>query len=157
MLVCATLFWAGNFTIAKFAYLQNIPPNTLSFLRWCLVWIILFPFTYQEIFKLKYKIKENLSLFFLSIAAMSFVFGQIPITDTILVRYVPDDWRSRVLSAKFLLNLCIGASVLPFTSYLLKIGYDLKMIFTLASFIAIGVLVSSVILPSQGKELNPNI
>jgi len=31
------------------------------------------------------------------------------------------------------------------------------MIFTLASFIAIGVLVSSVILPSQGKELNPNI
>ena len=65
MLVCATLFWAGNFTIAKFAYLQNIPPNTLSFLRWCLVWIILFPFTYQEIFKLKYKIKENLSLFFI--------------------------------------------------------------------------------------------
>ena len=59
MLVCATLFWAGNFTIAKFAYLQNIPPNTLSFLRWCLVWIILFPFTYQEIFKLKYKIKEH--------------------------------------------------------------------------------------------------
>jgi drug/metabolite transporter (DMT)-like permease len=65
MLVCATLFWAGNFTIAKFAYLQNIPPNTLSFLRWCLVWIILFPFTYQEIFKLKYKIKGNLSLFFI--------------------------------------------------------------------------------------------
>ena len=64
MLVCATLFWAGNFTIAKFAYLQNIPPNTLSFLRWCLVWIILFPFTYQEILKLKYKIRENLSLFF---------------------------------------------------------------------------------------------
>lgn len=65
MLVCATLFWAGNFTIAKFAYLQNIPPNTLSFLRWCLVWIILFPFTYQEILKLKYKIRENLSLFFI--------------------------------------------------------------------------------------------
>ena len=65
MLVFATLFWAGNFTIAKFAYLQNIPPNTLSFLRWCLVWIILFPFTYQEILKLKYKIRENLSLFFI--------------------------------------------------------------------------------------------
>ena len=65
MLVCATLFWAGNFTIAKFAYLQNIPPNTLSFLRWCLVWIILFPFTYQEILKLNYKIRENLSLFFI--------------------------------------------------------------------------------------------
>ena len=63
MLVCATLFWAGNFTIAKFAYLENIPPNTLAFLRWCLVWIILFPFTYREIFKLKNKIRKNLSVF----------------------------------------------------------------------------------------------
>ena len=63
MLVCATLFWAGNFTIGKFAYLENIPPNTLAFLRWCLVWIILFPFTYREIFKLKNKIRKNLSVF----------------------------------------------------------------------------------------------
>ncbi len=100
---------------------------------------------------------ENLTLFFLSIAAMSFVFGQIPITDTILVRYVPDHWRSRVLSIKFLLNLCVGASVLPLTSYLLKIGYDLKMLFTFASIIAVGVLVSSILLPRQGKGLEPNI
>ena len=63
MLVCATLFWAGNFTIGKFAYLENIPPNTLAFLRWCLVWIILFPFTYSEIFRLKNKIRKNLSVF----------------------------------------------------------------------------------------------
>jgi len=63
MLVCATLFWAGNFTIGKFAFLENIPPNTLAFLRWCLVWIILFPFTYKEILKLKENIKKNLSLF----------------------------------------------------------------------------------------------
>jgi MFS family permease len=100
---------------------------------------------------------ENLSLFFLSIAAMCFVFGQIPITDTILVRYVPDHWRSRILSAKFLLNLCIGASVLPITSQLLKAGYDLKTVFTFASVIAIGVVFSSIILPKQTKELNPNI
>ena len=64
MLVCATLFWAGNFTIGKFAFLENIPPFSLAFLRWSLVWIILIPFTYKEIFKLKHKIKKNLSLFF---------------------------------------------------------------------------------------------
>jgi drug/metabolite transporter (DMT)-like permease len=63
MLVCATLFWAGNFTIGKLAFLENIPPNTLAFLRWCLVWIILFPFTYKEVLKLKDNIKQNLSLF----------------------------------------------------------------------------------------------
>ena len=63
MLVCATLFWAGNFTIGKFAYLEDIPPYTLAFLRWCLVWIILLPFTYKEISKLRDHIKKNLSLF----------------------------------------------------------------------------------------------
>jgi len=65
MLVCATLFWAGNFTIGKFAYIENIPPYSLAFLRWCLVWIILLPFTYKEILKLKNNIKKNLSLFFI--------------------------------------------------------------------------------------------
>ena len=65
MLVCATLFWAGNFTIGKFAYLENIPPYSLAFLRWCLVWMILLPFTYKEISKLKDNIKKNLSLFFI--------------------------------------------------------------------------------------------
>ena len=65
MLVCATLFWAGNFTLAKFAYLENIPPNSLAFLRWCLVWIILLPFTFKEIFKITNHIKKNLSLFFI--------------------------------------------------------------------------------------------
>ena len=63
MLVCATLFWAGNFTLGKFAYLENIPPNSLAFLRWCLVWMILLPFTFKEILKLKNQIKRNLSFF----------------------------------------------------------------------------------------------
>jgi drug/metabolite transporter (DMT)-like permease len=59
------LFWAGNFTIGKFAYLENIPPYSLAFLRWCLVWLILLPFTYKEILRLKDNIKKNLSLFFI--------------------------------------------------------------------------------------------
>ena len=31
MLVCATLFWAGNFMVGKFAFLENIPPMSLVF------------------------------------------------------------------------------------------------------------------------------
>ena len=61
----ATLFWAGNFTIGKFASFENIPPYTLSFLRWILVWLILFPFTFKEIIKLKSEISKNMKLFFI--------------------------------------------------------------------------------------------
>ena len=62
MLVCATLFWAGNFMVGKFAYLTNIPPMSLVFYRWSLVWLILLPFTFKEIIKSKEIIIKNLPL-----------------------------------------------------------------------------------------------
>ena len=71
MLVCATLFWAGNFMIGKFAFFSNIPPMTLVFFRWLLVWFILIPFTYKEILKFKNVIICNLPfLFFLALTSV---------------------------------------------------------------------------------------
>ena len=64
MLVCASLFWAGNFMVGKYAFLTEIPPLSLVFYRWSLVWIILLPFTYKEIIKYKDTILNNLSLLF---------------------------------------------------------------------------------------------
>ena len=64
MLVCATLFWAGNFMIGKYAFFTEIPPLSLVFYRWTLVWIILLPFTYKEIVKYKDTILSNLPLLF---------------------------------------------------------------------------------------------
>ena len=64
MLVCASLFWAGNFMIGKYAFLTDIPPLSLVFYRWSLVWIILLPFTYKEIIKYKDTISNNLPLLF---------------------------------------------------------------------------------------------
>ena len=62
MLVCATLFWAGNFMVGKFAFLTNIPPMSLVFYRWSLVWLILLPFTIKEIIRSKKVILNNLPL-----------------------------------------------------------------------------------------------
>ena len=71
MLVCATLFWAGNFMVGKFAYIEDIPPMSLVFFRWSLVWIILLPFTYKEILKNKNVILNNLPLlFFLALTSV---------------------------------------------------------------------------------------
>ena len=71
MLVLATLFWAGNFMVGKFAFFTNIPPMTLVFLRWSLVWFILLPFTYKEIMKNKKIILDNLPfLLFLALTSV---------------------------------------------------------------------------------------
>ena len=64
MLVCASLFWSGNFIVGKFAFLTDIPPLSLVFYRWLLVWLILLPFTYKEILKYKNVILKNLPLLF---------------------------------------------------------------------------------------------
>ena len=64
MLICATLFWAGNFIIGKYAFLTEVPPLSLVFYRWLLVWIILLPFTYKEIIKYKDIILSNFPLLF---------------------------------------------------------------------------------------------
>ncbi len=64
MLVCASLFWAGNFMIGKYAFFSEIPPLSLVFYRWSLVWIILLPFTFKELIKYKETILNNLPLLF---------------------------------------------------------------------------------------------
>jgi len=71
LLVCTTLIWSVNFIIGKFAYLFEVPPLTLNFLRWTLVWMLLFPFTYKEIFLNLKLIKKN--IIYLTILAITSV------------------------------------------------------------------------------------
>ena len=58
-LTLAALFWSGNFIVGKFATLFQVPPLTLNFFRWVVVWLILMPFTFNEIFKKIDHVKEN--------------------------------------------------------------------------------------------------
>ena len=59
LLVFATFCWSGNFIVGKFAYLFEVPPLTLNFLRWVSVWLLLIPFTYKEIYNNWEHIKKN--------------------------------------------------------------------------------------------------
>ena len=62
-LVCATLFWAGNFIVGKTASINEIPPISLNFYRWFVAWLILLPFTFRELIKKKDYILNNIKLF----------------------------------------------------------------------------------------------
>jgi len=77
MLTLCSLFWSGNFIVGKFATLYEVPPLTLNFFRWLIVWIILIPFTLKDIIKNFKIIKNNFySIFFMSITSIS-VFNSI--------------------------------------------------------------------------------
>ena len=96
------------------------------------------------------------ALFFVMLMAMFFVFGQVPITDAILVRYVDDQWRARILSVKFLINLCAGASVLPLVSLFLGYGYNFSDLLMILSCLAIFVVISAYMLPKI-KDNKPKL
>lgn len=49
MLTLCAFFWSGNFIVGKFATFYEVPPLTLNFFRWLIVWIILIPFTAKDI------------------------------------------------------------------------------------------------------------
>ena len=58
-LFLATLFWSGNFLVGKLASQYQIPPFSLNFYRWLFAWLILAPFTIQEIIRKRNYILEN--------------------------------------------------------------------------------------------------
>lgn len=93
--------------------------------------------------------QHDWALFVTAFMAMAVVFGQIPITDAVLSRYVPDKWRAKVLSVKFMMNLCIGAAVLPFASYVLQAGGGFETILIVLSAAALLIVSAALILPHQ--------
>jgi len=139
MLVCATLFWAGNFMVGKLAYFENIPPMTLVFLRWSLVWIILLPFTYKEILSNKNIILKNLPLlFFLALTSVGLFnsFTYLALAHT------------QVINAS-LFNTAIPAMII-FLCFLLKIEKTNK-------FQIFGLIISVLGILSIITKLNLNI
>ena len=61
-LILTTLFWSGNFIVGKAASLFEIPPFTLNFYRWTFAWLLLAPFTLNEILLKKNYIFKNIKL-----------------------------------------------------------------------------------------------
>ena len=77
MLIFCAFFWSGNFIVGKFATLYEVPPLTLNFFRWLIVWIILIPFTVRDILKNIKVIKNNFySILLMSITSIS-VFNSV--------------------------------------------------------------------------------
>ena len=88
LLIFSSLFWSGNFLTAKLAYNYNLSPLKLSFFRWLLAFVIIFPFTYNDIFSNYSLFKKNLTkIIILSILGVTIFnsFTYIALTSTIVI------------------------------------------------------------------------
>lgn len=58
LLVMTTLFWGGNFNVAR-AVLGEVPPLGLSFWRWMVAWLILFPFACRPMWHRRHLLADH--------------------------------------------------------------------------------------------------
>ena len=111
--------------------------------------VLIFVACGQPVFLFLMAVYTDYSLFAVSLLAMGFVFGQIPITDAVLSQYVPDQWRTKVLSIKFLINLMIGAASLMTARYLLSSGSGFEPVMQALAISACIVVVAAFLLPKR--------
>ena len=89
--------------------------------------------------------------------AIAFVFGQSPIADAGLTRYVPDEWRAKALSIKFMLNLVIGALALLVAQAILAGGGGFETVMVVLAAAAVFIVIAALMLPaSTGAEMAPD-
>ena len=111
--------------------------------------VLIFIAAGQPLFLSLMAMQTDYSLFAVSLLAMGFVFGQIPITDALLSQYVPDQWRAKVLSIKFMINLVIGAFALMTARYLLSTGAGFETVMRVIAITACFIVGAAFLLPKR--------
>ena len=111
--------------------------------------VLIFVACGQPVFLFLMALYTDYNLFAVSLLAMGFVFGQIPITDAVLSKYVSDKWRTKVLSIKFLINLMVGAFALITARYLLSSGSGFESVMQALAISGCIVVVAAFLLPKS--------
>jgi uncharacterized membrane protein YccC len=77
------------------------------------------------------------------------VFGQIPLNDVIVGKYVADEYRARVLSVRYVVSLGVAAVAVPLIAVLHRTEGGFKNVFLVLAALAAGMLVASLFFPSR--------
>jgi MFS family permease len=83
------------------------------------------------------------------------VFGQIPLNDAIVGRYVADEFRARVLGVRYVVSLGVAAVAVPMIAALHKTAGGFSNVFLVLAVLAGGVFVASFFFPTRA-ELTAN-
>jgi MFS family permease len=77
------------------------------------------------------------------------IFGQIPLNDAIVGRYVADEYRARVLSVRYVVSLGVAAVAVPLISVLHKTQGGFGNVFLVLAALASAMLVCSLFFPTR--------
>jgi len=92
---------------------------------------------------------EGWAMLAAAFAMMLAVFGQIPLNDVIVGKYVADEYRARVLSVRYVVSLGVAAVAVPLIAVLHRIEGGFRNVFLVLAALAAGMLVASFFFPSR--------
>ena len=84
-----------------------------------------------------------------ALAMMLAVFGQIPLNDVIVGKYVADEYRARVLSVRYVVSLGVAAVAVPLIAVLHRTEGGFRNVFLVLAALAAGMLLASLFFPSR--------
>ena len=84
-----------------------------------------------------------------ALAMMLAVFGQIPLNDSIVGKYVADEYRARVLSVRYVVSLGVAAVAVPLIAVLHRTEGGFRNVFLVLAALAAGMLLASFFFPSR--------
>jgi MFS family permease len=94
---------------------------------------------------------EGWAMLVVALFMMLAVFGQIPLNDAIVGRYVADEFRARVLGVRYVVSLGVAAVAVPMIAALHKTEGGFANVFLVLAVLAAGVFLSSLFFPSRAE------
>jgi MFS family permease len=86
-----------------------------------------------------------------ALCMMMAIFGQIPLNDAIVGRYVADEYRARVLSVRYVVSLGVASVAVPLIAVLHRTQGGFRNVFLVLAALAAAILVASVFFPSRDR------
>ena len=86
-----------------------------------------------------------------ALGMMMAIFGQIPLNDAIVARYVADEYRARVLSVRYVVSLGVAAVGVPLISVLHRTEGGFRNVFLVLAALAVAVMAAALFFPSREK------
>jgi len=90
-------------------------------------------------------------LLIVALLMMMAIFGQIPLNDGIVGKYVADEYRARVLSVRYVISLGVAAVGVPLIAVLHRTEGGFRNVFLVLALLACAVFTAGLFFPSRQR------
>jgi len=90
-------------------------------------------------------------LLVVALCMMMAIFGQIPLNDAIVGKYVADEYRARVLSVRYVVSLGVASVAVPLIAVLHRTDGGFRNVFLVLAALAAAVMAAAFFFPSRDR------